>query len=376
MRSDLVPWIVRGMGLAIGLAIVVAIIGLAVAAGSVLVLVFVSVLLASALEPIVGVLHDRLPIGRGATILLVYAAFLVAVVGLAFVIVPAAIGQGQRIAASLPAFLESIRNWADGLRPRAVANSMTSLVTSLERAVTPAPPDSNAVVKVGFAAVESVAAVLTLLTIVFFWLLEHARLQRYVLAYLPLDRRAGARRAWNEIENRLGLWVRGQLILMGTMGAATGAAYTLLGVPGALLLGLIAALTEVIPIVGPLLGAIPAVLVAATVSPNLALIVAGIYVVIQLVEGSVLVPLVMRNTIGISPLLVLLSLLIGSAAGGLLGAALAVPVAASVEIVLSRLQAREKPVAQDPAAIETPDEEAVDDYERSLPDAGEGVRIS
>ena len=374
MRSDLIPWMVRGMGLAIGVAIVAAIIGLAVAAGGVLVLVFVSVLLASALEPIVGVLHDRLPIGRGATILVVYAAFLVAVVGLAFVIVPAAIGQGQKIAASLPAFLESIRNWADGLRPRAVANSMTSLVASLERALTPAPPDSNAVVKVGFAAVESVAAVLTLLTIVFFWLLEHARLQRYVLAYLPLDRRAGARRAWNEIENRLGLWVRGQLILMGTMGAATGVAYTLLGVPGALLLGLIAALTEAIPIVGPLLGAIPAVLVAATVSPNLALIVAGIYVVIQLVEGSVLVPLVMRNTIGISPLLVLLSLLIGSAAGGLLGAALAVPVAASVEIVLSRLQARETPVAQDPAAIETPDEEALDDYERSLPDAGEGVR--
>jgi predicted PurR-regulated permease PerM len=374
MRSDLVPWIVRGMGLAIGLAIVAAIIGLAVAAGGVLVLVFVSVLLASALEPIVGVLHNRLPIGRGATILVVYAAFLVAVVGLAFVIVPAAIGQGQKIAASLPAFLESIRNWADGLRPRAVANSMTALVASLERALTPAPPDSNAVVKVGFAAVESAAAVLTLLTIVFFWLLEHARLQRYVLAYLPLDRRAGARRAWNEIENRLGLWVRGQLILMGTMGAATGAAYTLLGVPGALLLGLIAALTEAIPIVGPLLGAIPAVLVAATVSPNLALIVAGIYVVIQLVEGSVLVPLVMRNTIGISPLLVLLSLLIGSTAGGLLGAALAVPVAASVEIVLSRLQARETPVAQDPAAIETPDEEALEDYERSLPDAGESVR--
>jgi predicted PurR-regulated permease PerM len=374
MRSDLVPWMVRGMGLAIGVAIVAGIIGLAIAAGGVLVLVFVSVLLASALEPIVGILHDRLPIGRGATILLVYVAFLVAVVGLAFVIVPAAISQGQRIVTSLPAFFESIRTWAGTLRPTTLARSMTTLISSLERALTPAPPDSNAVVKVGFAAVESVAAVLTLLTIVFFWLLEHARLQRYVLAYLPLHRRAGARRAWNEIENRLGLWVRGQLILMGTMGVATGAAYTLLGVPGALVLGLIAALTEAIPIVGPLLGAIPAVLVAATVSPNLALIVAGIYVVIQLVEGSVLVPLVMRNTIGISPLLVLLSLLIGSAAGGLLGAALAVPVAASVEIVLARLQARETPVAQDPAAIETPDEEALDDYERSLPDAGESVR--
>ena len=136
-----------------------------------------------------------------------------------------------------------------------------------------------------------------------------------------------------------------------------------------MLLGFIAALTEAIPIVGPLLGAIPAILVAATVSPQLALITAGIYVVIQLVEGSVLVPLVMRNTIGISPLLVLLSLLVGAAVGGLVGAFLAVPIAASLEIVLSRLQARETPVALDPAAIETPDDETRDALERSLPDA-------
>ena len=160
------------------------------------------------------------------------------------------------------------------------------------------------------------------------------------------------------------------------MGVATGTAYSLLGLPGALLLGLIAALTEAIPIVGPLLGAIPAVLVASTVSPELALIVAGVYIVIQLIEGSVLVPLVMRNTVGISPLLVMLSLLIGGAVGGLLGALLAVPIAASAEIVLSRLQAREKPVAQDPAAIETPDDEVREGHERSLPDAGERASVA
>jgi predicted PurR-regulated permease PerM len=198
---------------------------------------------------------------------------------------------------------------------------------------------------------------------------EHARLQRYTLAFLPGHRRAGARRAWNEIETRLGLWVRGQLILMGAIGVATAVAYTLLGLPGALLLGLIAALTEAIPIVGPLLGAIPAVLVAATVSPELALIVAAIYLVFQLIESNVLVPMVMRNTIGISPLLVLFSLLVGAAVGGLVGAFLAVPLAASFEIVLSRLQARETPVAQDPAAVESPDEETTEGYKTSLPDA-------
>ncbi|MEX1172899.1 MAG: AI-2E family transporter [Chloroflexota bacterium] len=79
----------------------------------------------------------------------------------------------------------------------------------------------------------------------------------------------------------------------------------------------------------------------------------------------------MRNTVGISPLLVLVSLLIGGAVGGLVGAFLAVPLVASVEIVLSRLQARERPVAQDPAATETPDGDAAEELGRSLPDAAD-----
>ncbi|MFL5714214.1 MAG: AI-2E family transporter [Chloroflexota bacterium] len=369
-RPDIMSWLVRGFGFAFGVAIVIGLIALGAAAGKVLILTFVAVLLASALEPMVGVIRDKLPVGRGGTILLVYLGFFVTVLGLAFLVVPAAIGQGQLIVAKLPGLIDTTRSWAQTLRPDVLSTSVTELLDSISHVVTPpAAPGSDTVLEVGSAAAEAAVTLTTLLTLVFFWLVEHARLQRYLLAFAPLERRAGARDAWNEIESRLGLWVRGQLILMGTMGVATGTAYTLLGLPGAVLLGLIAALAEAIPIVGPLLGAIPAILVAATVSPELAVIVAGVYLVIQLVEGSVLVPMVMRNTIGISPLLVLLSLLVGAAVGGLMGAFLAVPIAASVEIVVNRLQARETPVALDPAAIETPDEDARDALEQSLPDA-------
>ena len=374
MRSELTPWTVRGIGLALGASVVIGLIQLGIAAGGVLILLFIAILLASALEPMVGFIHDRLPLGRGATILVVYLTFFVTVLGLAFIVVPAAIGQGEQIISSLPAFFDSARSWAATLRPEILSASVTALLDSVASIFAPAaPPNSDQVVQVSAAAADAAVKLATLLTIVFFWLIEHARLQRYLLAFLPADRRAGARDAWNEIETRLGLWVRGQLTLMGVMGVATGVAYSLLGLPGALLLALIAALTEAIPIVGPLLGAIPAVLVAATVSPELALIVAGVYVVLQLVEGSVLVPFVMRNAIGISPLLVLLSLLVGGAVGGLVGAFLAVPVAASVEIVLTRLQARETPVGLEPAVVAAPDEDVRDDDGRSLPDANEGA---
>jgi predicted PurR-regulated permease PerM len=374
MRADITPWTIRGIGLALGAFIVYGLIQLGIAAGSVLILLFVAVLLASALEPVVGTLRDRLPLGRAWTILVVYLAFFITVLAFAFIVVPAAVTQAQQIVAELPAFFDQARAWAADLRPAALSTSVTALIDSVASIFAPAPPpDPDEVVEVGTAVAEAAVSLATLLTIVFFWLVEHARLQRYSLAFLPAERRAGARDAWNEIETRLGLWVRGQLILMTAIGVASGVAYFVLGVPGALLLGLIAGLTEAIPIIGPLLGAIPAILVAATVSPELAVVVAGVYLVLQVVEGSVLVPLVMRNTIGISPLLVLVSLLIGGAVGGLVGAFLAVPIAASIEIVLSRLQARETPVAQDPAAIETPDDETTEGYERSLPDSAQAV---
>ncbi len=375
LRADLGPWVIRGAGLAIGVALVVTVGMLLVAAGKVLLLLFLSILLASALEPMVGGFRNRVGLGRGATILLVYLSFFAVVLAFALIVVPGAVAQAERIAGSLPPLLEQARTWAAGLRPGALSTSLTALIDAAGGVLAPAPPpDSDVVVQAGLTVAEVAVSIATLLAIVYFWLVEHARLQRYLLAFVPLERRAGTRDAWNEIETRLGLWVRGQLILMGTMGVATGIAYTALGVPSALLLALIAALTEAIPIVGPLLGAIPAILVAATVSPQLALVVAGVYVVLQIIEGNVLVPMVMRNSVGISPLLVLLSLLVGAAVGGFAGAFLAVPVVASIELVLARLQARDVPVAQDTAAIESQDDENAGDA-AGLPDGISSVVV-
>src|SRR5262249_10305310 len=149
----------------------------------------------------------------------------------------------------------------------------------------PAPPPSpEQVVSASFTVVEALVSLVTLLAVVFFWLVEHARLQRWALSFVPAERRPGWRGAWNGVESRLGLWWRGQLTLMLAIGLATLVAYTILGVPSALLLAFFAALCEAIPIVGPALGAIPAVLVAATVSPQLALVVIGVYILLQFLE--------------------------------------------------------------------------------------------
>lgn len=368
MRGEFLAWSIRGAGVAVGVALVLAIAALGAAAGRVLLLVFVAIVLASALEPMIGWIRNHVGLRRGLTILLVYAGFFLTVIALALVVVPAAVNQFNDIVDGLPPLVERANDWAATLRPRGLSTSVGALIAEAGRTLQPLPPDPDAVIDAGVTVAEAIVSVATILTIVFFWLVEHARLQRFALAFLPAERRAGAREAWNEIENRLGMWVRGQLILMAAMGLATGVAYTILGLPSALLLALVAAVTEAIPIVGPLLGAIPAILVAATVSPELALVVAGIYVVLQIVEGNVLVPLVMRNTIGISPFLVIVSVLVGATAGGIIGALFAVPVAAAIVVLLERLQAREVPVAQDSGSIDVIGPEEAEGLRRSLPD--------
>jgi len=354
MRSESISWVARGVGLAVGVGLVLILAGVVTAAREVVLLVFLAVLLGAALEPVVGTIRGRTGIGRGLSILIVYATFLAGVVGISVFIVPAALVQVGAAVGHLPAFIEQIRAQSAQLRPEALADGIGSLLDAVEAPFKPGPPpDPNSILNASLVVGQVTAALVTLLVLVFFWLTERSRLQRYALAFLPAERRAGIREAWNEIEARLGLWVRGQLILMLTIGVATGIAYSVIGLPAALLLALIAALTEVIPIVGPLIGAVPALLMASTVSPETVAITLGIYVVLQLIEGNVLVPMIMRNSVGLSPFLVLVSLLVGGAVAGILGAIVAVPIVAGLTVVLGRLQDRETPVPIDPAALET-----------------------
>lgn len=371
MRSEALQWFARGVGLALGALLVFALANGVVQAGRVLFLIFIAVLLASGLEPFMGWLRAHLGLRRGTTILLVYAGFFVAVVGIAFVLVPAAVNQLQDLSERLPAFLDRARESVATVQIRALRTSANALLDALEQAIRPVRPEPGEVVAIGLTVAEAVVSVVTVLVIVFFWLTEHARLQRYGLAFVPAERRGGVREAWNDVEGRLGSWVRGQLILMFAMGVATTLTYWLLGLDSPILLGFIAAIAEAIPIIGPLLGAIPALLVASTQGPELVAAVALVYLVIQLIEGNILVPMVMRNTIGISPFLVLSSLLIGAAVGGIPGALVAVPVVAAIEVVLERLQAREEPVAQDPTSVAEPD---VETRERQRGTVAESVK--
>ncbi len=374
MRHLLVGWTARGAGLALGAGGVFVLATVLASAASVLALMFIAVLLATALEPFIGWVRSHAPIvPRSAAILGVYLAFFALVAVFCVFVLPIAAGQATQSIGRIPKLLDDTQAWAGTIQQEQLRETVLSLVDAARARLAVQAPSPDVVVQVGITAAEVFAAVGTILAIVFFWLVGHARLQRYALAFVPLDRRGGVRRAWNDIEHRLGRWFRGQLVLMGAVGLMCGIAYVFLGLPSALLLALIAALCEGIPMVGPLLGAIPAALAAITVSPELLVAVLIVTVIIQFVENNVLVPVVMRNSIGLSPLIVTVSLLVGGAAGGLLGAVVAVPVAAAIEVILGRLQDREVPVAQDISAVESADL-ANDEVQAGPPDSRSAER--
>jgi len=351
VRSEAYHWFVRGAGFALGVALVALILGGFALAGRVVILVFVSLLLASGLEPFIDWSRAHSRLGRSATILTVYAAFFVAVVGFALLVLPGALNQFNDLGARLAPLLANAEAWARQIEPRALSDSLSALISTAQEAISPTvarPPEADDVIAFGITVADLAISLASTLAMVFFWLTERARLQRFALALVPAHRRADMREAWNEIELRLGSWVRGQLILMGSIGIMTSIAYFLIGLEGALLLGVIAALAEAIPIVGPLLGAVPALVVAAmTGGIEIVILVAVVYTAIQVAESNILVPVVMRNTIGIPPFLVIASILAGATIGGIVGALLAVPVMASLLVVLERLQARDMPVPLD-----------------------------
>lgn len=337
-------WTARGAGLGLGLAVVAVISWSLLRATNVVVVVVVSILLASGLEPVIGGIRSRSRLGRGSTILIVYAVFLVLFVLLVLLIVPSAIDQLTDLSDRLPKILHDLQDYAGTLQPP-VSDLLVRIAQTLRSALNSSgtPPTTPDLVAAGVAAADAVITAVSILTLTFFWLTGHQRIQRFVLALFPPGTRRGIREGWNEVEARLGLWVRGQLILMGTVFTATTIAYFLLGLESALLLGLIAGIAEAIPIVGPALGAVPALVVAAASGRiELVALVAVVYLVIQLVEANVLVPVVMRSTIGVPPFVVIVSLLVGAALGGIIGAFLAVPLTAGVLVVLERAQDRDQ----------------------------------
>ena len=304
-----------------------------------LLVIYVSVLLAIGFRPLVRAIENQqlIPIGgrlpRWLAILVVYVTIVGALTIVGLLIIPPMIQQAQDLWARLPQLLD---RGQDFLLERGLLNHRVTL----EEAVRAAPGSGNAVGTVATAfttVIGAIFGIVTVLILTFYLLIDSESLFAGFARLFPASERPRVRDASAKISEKVSAWLSGQLILAGTIGSTAAIGLYLLGVPYFYVLALVAGIGELVPMIGPILSAIPAVLVGLAISPKLALFVTLFFVLQQQFENHLLVPKVMSRQVGVSAVVVITALLIGGALLGILGALLAVPSAAIVQVVIQEI---------------------------------------
>ena len=172
----------------------------------------------------------------------------------------------------------------------------------------------------------------------FYLLLDYDHLRKSFAKLFPKELEEGVKLTLIKIDEKLGAWVRGQIMLSAIIAVISWTALTLLDMPFALPLALLAGILEIIPIIGPILSSIPAIIVALAISPTMGITVAIFYLVVQMLENNILVPKIMQKTVGLNPVVVILGVMIGTRFMGIIGALLAVPFISMLIIIFKTLR--------------------------------------
>jgi predicted PurR-regulated permease PerM len=333
-------------------AVVMSLVGIAAAwvlylVRDVLLMLYVSSLLAIGLSPAVRRIERRRPlfgrvtIPRWLAILTLYLAFLLLVSAVVALAVPPVLQQAHQLVQNLPGYVDRFQHW---LVDRGLVQERWSWSDLLANVQAPGTMLTN-VLGALQGAIGVFGTVVTVLIMPFYLLLESAAIRSGFLRLVKRERRAGVDRIVRAVTIKVGAWLGGQLLLAAIIGTTATIGFWLIGVPYFYVLGFIAAIGEMIPVVGPILAAVPAILLGLTASPQTALIVAVYCWAQQFVENNLLVPRIMERQVGVSPVTVLLALLIGSSLLGFVGAILAVPSAAIIQVFVQEYVEREEAAA-------------------------------
>lgn len=287
----------------------------------VLLIVFVALVLAAAIDPSI-TLMERRGIPRGVGIALIYIGMVALLSLIVVLFVPLVTTQLTQFINAFPAIYAKGFSAFQDLQGGAAVESLQKGLGSINEAIAKATQGFFTGV-VGFFG--GLISVISILVLTFYMTMEEKGMKRLAIDLSPVKHRPYLSQLFNRIEERLGSWLRGQLFLGLIIAVLTYIGLTIFHVKFAIVLALFAGLTELLPIIGPLIGAIPAVLVALSTSGVLGLEVAGLYIVIQQLENHIIVPRVVSQATGLNPVIVILAVMTGGKIAGITGVILAVP---------------------------------------------------
>ena len=306
---------------------------------AVLVLLLLALVFATVIQRPVDALERR-HVPRPLAILLLYVALIGGLTILFIGLAPAIRGQAVAFREQAPVSLAALQEtWQESGNALLSGPGQQLLGRGVEFIASPSLGDVSVPQGAALGLLTGVGGgiigLLTVLIVSFYYLMERDWIRRIVLIDAPPESRIRISRIWDEVEQKVGDWLRGQLTLVLVIGITATIGYAIMGISFWPLLGLWAGLTEIIPILGPWLGGIPAVIIALTQSWEKALLVVGFVILLQLTENAILVPRVMRGAVGLTPLTVFIAILVGTQFAGIPGALLAIPVAAVIQVLIS-----------------------------------------
>lgn len=304
-------------------------------------ILFIAIVMGTVIRPAVTWLNRRgLPRIAGA--ILVYLLLLALLISFLLLLFPLIIEQGTTIAGNLPGYYQSLRE-AMVTTPNQMIVRLSEFLPATLPGLVPIQQTvqqllASAVQALSYLASAAKATfILTaIMLLAFHWALDGPRTIQSLVQLIPKEHRESSRELITSMETKVGFYIAGQGFLCLVIGIMALVAYLLIGLPNFLVLAIFAGVMEAVPMIGPLLGAVPAGLVALSIAPSKLIWVIVATIVIQQIENSILVPRVMHKAVGVNPFVSLLSIFAFSSLFGIAGALMAIPMAAIIQLLLDR----------------------------------------
>jgi len=286
---------------------------------------FVAFLMMTILDPLVS-LFQKLKIKRGLSVFITYILVIGIFGGVIALIAPPLVQQTTNFINAFPGYLTNI-----GINSSEISSFTGGILNQI-----------GGVLNFTFSIFSNVISVITVLVFSFYMLLGYEGIRKQFVSLLGEEKGGKASKLIESIEEKLGKWSRGELLLMLAVAFGNYIGYLLLGIPFALPLAILTGIFEIVPTLGPIISAIPAVLIGFGISPLTGVGAAAVAFIVNQLENYILVPKIMQKSAGVSPLIVLLSIAIGAKLAGVAGVIIAVPFVVTLQAVLRSYWGKEE----------------------------------
>lgn len=301
---------------------------------------FIAIVLGTVIRPIVTWLHKHgLP--RLVGVILVYLLIFALVISFLLLLFPLIVEQGTTILAAVPGYYQTLRGW--------MIENPNQLIRQLSQSLSAKLPGLDPLQQTGQqildsvgqglgylkSAIETIFLATAILLLSVHWTLDGPRTVQSLLYLLPAMKRESISELISAMETKVGFYIAGQGVLCLVIGILSLVAFLIIGLPNALVLALVAGVLEAVPMIGPVLGAIPAGVIALSISPAKLGWVIVSAIVIQQLENTLLVPRIMRKAVGVNPFVTLLAFFAFSSLFGIAGSLMAIPIAAIIQLLLN-----------------------------------------